>query len=341
MTDELTQPPALKGMPHTPARISRACYSLSGPNRERNEDACSLPPRGAAEQRLGTLLVVADGVGGMRGGADASWEAAAYLQALFYASAGPDQPEERLRVCFEGVNDLNRLAKESQPDQTGSQPDQPESRLTTLVAVVIRKDQVWVANIGDSRAYHIRASNGMRQQLTEDHSSQVRMQKAGLPSEAGVVESQKGIITRAIGMPGRCQPDIYHYTWEPGDRLVLCSDGLASLKTDEMSSISLQYPPRQAARELVERAVQIDGSDNCTALVAAWEDTSSPPNAGNVAPGGESLRRTGLRRREGKSSERAPLSLLVLYLLLGLILGWLSAVLVYLILTGTGANLLY
>ncbi len=244
-----------------PAKILWACHSEAGPLRKTNQDACGLPPPWAERHRWGSLLAVADGVGGRSGGEDASRNAVACLQALYYADAGPEHPADRLRECFEGVNALNRLAKR----RTG----QKYHPLTTLVAAVIQGDRIWIANIGDSRAYLILAKDCGRRQLTEDHSSQIRLIKAGLASSA--TADRSGILTRAIGMEENCQVDIYHYTWMAGDGLVLCSDGLAAIGSDEMAQTVLERTPDRAAVDLVRMAVQMDGSDNCTALVARWE----------------------------------------------------------------------
>jgi len=120
--------------------------------------------------------------------------------------------------------------------------------------------------VGDSRAYLVRAQAGERRQLTEDHSEATRSSKtypAGKPEAA-----REGVIHRAIGLAETCQVDVYRYTWDPADRLVLCTDGLARLSEEEMARIALSWPAPEAARQLVERAIEVDGSDNCTAVVA-------------------------------------------------------------------------
>lgn len=250
--------------PKKPAEIQLACHSHPGRMRTRNEDACSLPPPGVDRMRWGTLLAVADGVGGMAGGQAASQQAVAQIQALYYAAydrpSGRDHPADRLRETVEGVNSLNRLAQRREGITQG--------HLTTLVALLIFQKDLWVANVGDSRAYLIQSRTRQRRQLTEDHSSHVRLAKAGLVREDS--PDARRTITRAIGLADQCQVDIYHYTWEPGDALILCSDGLASLSEPEMVQILIQQPPALAAQKLVEQAVHLDGSDNCTAVVACW-----------------------------------------------------------------------
>lgn len=256
--------------PPAAARVEVACFTSPGKVRPRNEDACALPPAGANQARWGTLLVVADGVGGMPGGEAASQQAAAYLQALYYAQTGAQDPAQRLSECVEGVNALNFLS--------GRRMNLSSSGLTTLVAAVAAESQVWIANVGDSRAYLVQARERQRRQLTEDHSSRVQAIKAGQVPDSTLTrltEQGSNAITRAIGMgamsPGsHFQVDTYRYTWSPGDCLVLCSDGLTELPAQEMIDIVLSQAVEPAARRLVERAVIIDGSDNCTAAIARW-----------------------------------------------------------------------
>lgn len=329
---------------------NRACYSDRGKQREHNEDACALPGNGADEVGLGTLLALADGTGGLPGGGAASQAAVNYLQAFYYAAAGPDHPADRLRSAFEAVNALSRLAQR----QLGLE----QGYLTTLVAAVILSDQVWVANVGDSRAYLIQAADRQIQQLTEDHSGHVRNVKAGLVQDDNPTSRHSGIITRAIGLQDSCQVDTYHYTWAPGDRLVLCSDGLAGLAADDFVAIVLEKPPASAAMELVGRAVQLDGSDNCTAVVAACQppnfpmaaspaathpDTmpSRPLTAGSpsATPQPEPEPPGGKRPRNKKPyNSRLPASPVMFWLIvLGLILGWISAgLLLFILLQSSG-----
>jgi len=252
------------------ATLQMACFTSPGKVRQRNEDACALPPPGANQVRWGTLLVVADGVGGIPGGEAASQQAVAYLQALYYAQTGAQDPAQRLSECVEGVNALNFIS--------GRRLNLPQPGLTTLVAAVAAAGQIWIANVGDSRAYLVQANGRQRRQLTEDHSSRVQALKAGQVFDSTLTRLTgqppgDNTITRAIGMGPHFQVDTYRYAWVPGDCLVLCSDGLAELPAQEMVDIVLSQPVEAAARRLVERAVIIDGSDNCTAALVLWVST--------------------------------------------------------------------
>jgi len=279
----------------TPA-LDIACCTETGPTRERNEDACALPPTWAEPTALGTLLVVADGVGGVSGGAEASHDAVGYLQAIYYAPSGPEAPADRLNQAVRAVNTLNRLSAEKEREG-----------LTTLVAAVIRGAELWVANVGDSRAYLFQNESQPRKQLTKDHTG-----------------SQSHAITHAIGLEDECQVDLYRYEWHPGDALVLCSDGLAALSAQEMAEITFSLPAEGAAGALVQRAHLLDGSDNATAVVARW---GGPPDSQRrAAP----TRTAGPQKRDTipvRSDPDPPRDRLGRGLLLGLLLGWLTAAL--------------
>lgn len=317
--------------------IRRACYSDSGQPGRQNEDACALPSPGVDEMRLGTLLAIADGTGGLPGGGQASQEAIHYLQALYYAAPGPDHLPDRLRQSVEAVNALNRLTQRQLGVEKG--------HLTTLVAAVIHMDQIWIANVGDSRAYLVQAASRLLMQLTEDHSEHVRSVKVGLVSEADLASRRAGVITRAIGLQDDCQVDIYQYTWAPGDRLVLCSDGLSCLAPEVMTSATLDFLPEKASQDLVTKAIEADGSDNCTAVVAAWLLlTQSDSGPGESLPATIPAQILPLAPSAGSRSvqfgDLTPTSGRKLLpgarlILLGVLLGWLSAALL-LILLGIG-----
>lgn len=235
-----------------------------GTQREDNQDAYALPPVGVNEKDLGVLLVVTDGVGGRAEGRSASFDAAHYLQALYYAKSGATHLPERLRDCVEGVNALSQLWQR-QHEQIGK-------HLTTLVAAVIQYETIWVANVGDSRAYLVTA-NGQFTQLTEDHSQEVQSRKSDLPRG---ITLPSNMITKAIGLTMDAQVDLYHYTWQPGNQLLLCTDGLNALCPQIMVETILLNTPQTAAQKLVAKANKVDGSDNSTVILASWQIASAP-----------------------------------------------------------------
>jgi protein phosphatase len=139
---------------------------------------------------------------------------------------------------------------------------------TTLVACALRYDQAIVSHVGDSRCYLVR--DGRARQVTQDHTLVNEQRKMGLISSAEIADSDaRHVLIRSLGPEMFISPDTTAVTLQPGDVLVLCTDGLH----DEMSEtaiaeiVSQKKNMDEIARELVTRAVEIDGGDNTTALV--------------------------------------------------------------------------
>jgi protein phosphatase len=132
----------------------------------------------------------------------------------------------------------------------------------------LRHDQAIVSHVGDSRCYLVR--NGTAKQITQDHTWVNEQRKMGLISASDVAASDsRHVLIRSLGPEMFVSPDTTALTLQPGDVLVLCTDGLH----DEMKSqilaeiVSQQKSMDEIARELVTRAVEIDGGDNTTAQV--------------------------------------------------------------------------
>jgi protein phosphatase len=149
---------------------------------------------------------------------------------------------------------------------------QPEFRgknmATTLVACALRYDQAIVSHVGDSRCYLVR--NGKARQITQDHTLVNEQRKMGIISAGEVATSDsRHVLIRSIGPEMFISPDTTALTIQPADVLVLCTDGLHDeMKDVEIAEIASQKKDAaQIARELVARAVEIDGGDNTTAQV--------------------------------------------------------------------------
>jgi protein phosphatase len=136
------------------------------------------------------------------------------------------------------------------------------------VACALRYDQAIVSHVGDSRCYLVR--NGRAKQITQDHTWVNEQRKMGLISASEMAASEsRHVLIRSLGPEMFVSPDTTAITVLPGDVLVLCTDGLH----DEMSEpaiaqiVSENKNMDEVARELVARAVEIDGGDNTTAQV--------------------------------------------------------------------------
>ncbi len=139
---------------------------------------------------------------------------------------------------------------------------------TTLVACALRYDQAVVSHVGDSRCYLVR--NGQARQVTQDHTWVNEQRKMGLISAGEIPSSDsRHVLIRSVGPEMFVSPDTTALSLQPGDVLVLCTDGLHD-ETDEATIariVSQKKSADELARELVAHAVEIDGGDNTTAQV--------------------------------------------------------------------------
>jgi len=216
-----------------------------GRHRERNEDAYL---------RDDPLFAVADGMGGHRGGEVASKLALETLEHTFRHGGGglADQVREANRAVFERSL-LDRAVA---------------GMGTTLTAAVVEGDQVRLAHVGDSRAYLLRA--GELKLLTEDHTLVHQMVEQGEITEAEAeVHPYRSILTRALGVDPQVQVDEGLVDVRKGDRILLCTDGLTGMLTEEQVREILQGAghPQDAADRLVRAANRAGGIDNITAVV--------------------------------------------------------------------------
>ena len=239
--------------------------------RKNNEDAIGDPRLLGAlvgpPARLvarGVLLAVADGMGGHADGEVASRLAVEMLFRSYYSAN--DALSEDLRRAVEAANEAVHRSNAGRAEAPGRHDS---GRMgTTLVAAVLAGDQLHVANVGDSRAYRIHG--GVLSQLTLDHSFVAEELRAGVLSEADArVFPYRNIVTRAIG-GAEVQVDLFSAPWLPGDRLLLCSDGLHGVVPDDLvREALLGLPPGDAARALIRIANARGGPDNISVVVAA------------------------------------------------------------------------
>jgi protein phosphatase len=163
---------------------------------------------------------------------------------------------------------LVQFANAAVHDCTLAQKFRGKRMATTLVACALRYDQAVVSHVGDSRCYLVR--NGRAKQITQDHTWVNEQRKMGLISVAEMADSEsRHVLIRSLGPEMFVSPDTTAITLQAGDVLVLCTDGLH----DEMSETAIAEIVSQSknmdevARDLVARAVEIDGGDNTTAQV--------------------------------------------------------------------------
>ncbi len=231
----------------------------TGCHRTENEDYyCYAEPESDAEfERKGRIAIVADGMGGHEGGQIASAIAVEKLRDAYLADASAD-PREALVAAFA---EAHRAVQEYAREHPGLQ-----GMGTTCTCAVVQGGELYYGHVGDSRLYLIRGSEVSP--LTEDHSYVRRLVREGaLTPEQAEVHPDRNILTAALGMPGAV-PAYFSETpvrLEGGDVILLCTDGLHGLVSDqELGEVAGRLSPAEACRELVRRAKNRGGFDNMT-----------------------------------------------------------------------------
>lgn len=215
-------------------------------------------PANALERvQSGSIWVIADGVGSEASGLRASRLAAQSVVDAYWYSAIPD-PASRLRAAVERANSL--LYSQNSPEVAGGSL----SGATVLAGVVVA-NRLHLAHVGRSRAYLLRA--GVLRQLTDDHSWVAEQIRAGrlTPAEA-VNHPRQNVITRCLGIKESVRIDSIDLDLEPGDLVVLCSDGLYRDVGDNRMAVILGRYGADATGVLVDEAKRLGGSDNITVV---------------------------------------------------------------------------
>ena len=227
-----------------------------GRSRSMNQDSvfASVDPVGP----LSNLYMVADGMGGHQSGDLASRYLVRNLCTYIRETDG-EPPEVLLRAVQQVNGELYQLSTEK-PEYAGMG--------TTLVAATVKDGVLYVANVGDSRLYRIERS-GIHQ-ITRDHSYVEAMVSLGQMSRGSrEYETKKNIITRAVGIGGHVEPDFFEVSLNPGDYILLCSDGLTNM-VDNSAIYRMVLLPGSLdtkARALTALANQNGGKDNIAVIL--------------------------------------------------------------------------
>lgn len=238
-------------MSTTPALPIAEFCALTDTGRQRAENQdCAVAEDLGVER--GCLLLVCDGMGGHAGGAIASHLATEAVQNS--VRGGPPRAETLLlRAALQTANDAVRNASRLDPSLS--------SMGTTCVAALVQDADAWIANVGDSRAYRITPHKC--EQLTQDHTLLYELVRGGHNIPNIETHPDRNIITRCIGVDHSVAIDMFQCHLEPGDVLLLCSDGLtAHVDNHEFARAFDAQTVREAVHVLVGLANLRGGSDN-------------------------------------------------------------------------------
>ncbi len=224
------------------------------------------------------VFVVADGMGGAQAGEVASRMA---VEAFEQGLPESGSPEERLASRVQEANQRIHELSQAEPEHEGMG--------TTLTAAYLDDDShVAIAHVGDSRAYLFR--DGELKRLTQDHSLVGELVRRGkLTEEQAEEHPQRSIITRALGPEPSVEVDTWSYPVKHGDILLLCSDGLTSMITEEkiVEVLESSRTLEEAADRLVREANDAGGRDNITVVLSRLEEAGGeePLDAPTIVAG--------------------------------------------------------
>ncbi|HQJ57412.1 MAG TPA: Stp1/IreP family PP2C-type Ser/Thr phosphatase, partial [Caldisericia bacterium] len=231
-----------------------------GKVRELNEDCYLIyEPKDPKKLKLyGKLYGVADGVGGYSRGDEASKLALEVIKEVYYSLPENIKPEQRIKISIEKANEA--VYKEGF--------SQNESKIATTVCLAILiGDKLYVANVGDSRAYIIRKNK--IKQITVDHSLVEEQVRAGLITKEEAKKSKyRNIITRGLGLDNEIKIDIFIIKVKNRDKILLTTDGLVRVvEDDEILKIIKNYNINDAVEYLIKLANNRGGPDNITTVL--------------------------------------------------------------------------
>jgi protein phosphatase len=245
-----------------------AARSHTGLLREGNEDSVYAGPR---------LLAVADGMGGHAAGEVASAVAIAAIAPLDEDAPGPDLLDALFGAAMSANRRLHDMVDgDSALDGMG----------TTLTAILWGGNRLGLLHIGDSRCYLLR--DGELTQITHDHTLVQTLVDAGrISAEEAEAHPQRNVITKVLDGRDELEPDLSVREVRPGDRYLLCSDGLTGPvgSTDTLRAALSTPDPQEAVDQLVQLALRGGGPDNITVIVADAVESDHPLPADPVVAG--------------------------------------------------------
>lgn len=226
-----------------------------GLRREINQDSILVDPDL-------NLFVVADGMGGHKGGEVASGIAIETVREVFIqkSKSGRVVPKQLVEEAYvEASRRIHQRATNENPELMGMG--------TTMVLLWAYRGRLYFGNVGDSRAYIYREPN-LLWQITEDHSLINEQVRAGVISEEDAPNViGRNVITRSVGFEREVSVDVYQRDFRIDEKYLLCSDGLSGLVTsDKIAKIMKEDSPEKIVTKCVKEAKNAGGDDNISVI---------------------------------------------------------------------------
>ncbi len=256
-----------------------AIRTEKGPFREKNEDWVGALEPPATRPGIDGAYLVADGLGGHQRGEVASALAGQTILDAFFTrrrsspSNAPPPPAPLEDILADLLQDANsRIYVLGMTGESMHRDPERAGMGTTVTVALLAGDALTIGHVGDSRAYLLR--DGALTQLTDDHTLVAQRVLEGVLDPLEIARHPlRNILTQALGIGEKVTPFIRTHRLRPGDRLLLCSDGLYTALGDSALARIIAAAPgcREAVDTLIDEALAADGSDNTTALLVYFE----------------------------------------------------------------------
>lgn len=229
-----------------------------------NQDAYYVDPEGR-------LFIVADGMGGHAGGQEASQIATQVIQD--YVLAHWDSEEDSATLLRQALVEANAAILQDQRQH----PERSDMGTTAVVVIFRDEAEPWCAHVGDSRLYRLRGAT--LEQVTADHTWVAQAMKTGdMTADEARVHPWRHVLAQCLGREDLEHLDVQPLQIQPGDRLLLCSDGLTEEVSDPLIAQQLKQIRAcdKAALALINAAKNHGGRDNITVVIVAIDTANRP-----------------------------------------------------------------
>ncbi|WP_413167176.1 PP2C family protein-serine/threonine phosphatase [Capilliphycus salinus ALCB114379] len=246
-------------------KLDFAGLTDTGNVRAVNQDAFYIDPQGR-------FFIVADGMGGHAGGQEASQIAAQTIKDYLVAHWDDPDAAGLLKKAYLAANEAILRDQHDHPERS-------DMGTTAVVALFREEGEHWCANVGDSRIYHLRGED--LKQVTEDQTWVAQaVKRQVLTNDEARIHPWRHVLSQCLGREDLSFVEIETIEIKPGDRLLLCSDGLTEELADDLigQQLKLAQTCEQIANILIKEAKQREGRDNITVIVISVEPASTEIN---------------------------------------------------------------